>query len=120
LKRLLLSSVIAALAASVASAQNPAPTPALAAGFASLRGVVYDSLHETVLNSALVRVDNTTREIITDASGRYRIDSVPPGEHRLVVTHPLLDTLGISLVTQAIAFNAGEEKVLDLSVPTGE
>lgn len=119
-KHFLLPSVIAALAASVASAQNPVPAPAPAAGFAALHGTAYDSLHETVLKGALVRVDNTTRENLTDVNGQYKIDSVPPGPHRLIVVHPLLDTLGISLVTQPITFSAGEEKILDLSVPTGE
>src|SRR5205823_441985 len=113
----LLTPVIAALAVSAAGAQ--APTPA-ARGVATVRGIVTDSLHETSLRGALVRVDNTTRESITDSLGRYRIDSVPTGEHRLVVVHPLLDTLGISLVTQPMTFAAGDDKELYLAVPGNE
>ena len=113
----LLTPVIAALAVSAVGAQ--APTPA-ARGVATARGIVTDSLHEMPLQGALVRVDNTTRESITDSLGRYRIDSVPTGEHRLVVIHPLLDTLGISLVTQPMTFAAGDDKELYLAVPGNE
>ena len=69
LKRLFLSSLIAALASLSAGAQNPASAPA-ATGFATIKGVVADSLHESALVGALVRVENTTREGITDALGR--------------------------------------------------
>ena len=79
-----------------------------------------DSLHDALLSHALVRVENTTREALTDANGAYRIDSVPTGMQRLVVIHPLLDTLGIALVTPPITFNAGEIRAFDLSIPSGE
>ena len=85
-----------------------------------MRGVITDSLHEAQLSGALVRVDNSTRESITDSVGRYHIDSVPVGMHRLVVVHPLLDTLGISLVTQPLTLAAGDDKEFDLAVPSGE
>lgn len=119
-KRLLISLGLA-LASISAGAQNPAPaTPGAPTGFASIHGTVIDSLHDALLAHALVRVENTTREAITDANGAYRIDSVPAGMQRLVVIHPLLDTLGISLVTPPITFNAGEIKVADLSIPSAE
>ena len=118
LKRLLSTPVIAALGAVIASAQTPAP--ASPAGVASVRGIVTDSLHEIPLRGALVRVENTTRESVTDSLGRYRIDSVSAGQHRLLVIHPLLDTLGISLVTQPMSFAAGDDKEIFLSVPGNE
>ncbi|HKW48115.1 MAG TPA: carboxypeptidase regulatory-like domain-containing protein [Gemmatimonadaceae bacterium] len=118
---LLLTSAIAALVSSSARAQNPSSAPAAApAGFASIHGTVLDSLHDALLSHALVRVENTTREALTDANGAYRIDSVPTGMQRLVVIHPLLDTLGIALVTPPITFNAGEIRAFDLSIPSGE
>ena len=118
LKRILSTPIIAALGAVIASAQTPAP--AAPAGVASLRGIVTDSLHEIPLRGALVRVENTTRESVTDSLGRYRIDSVSAGQHRLLVIHPLLDTLGISLVTQPMSFAAGDDKEIFLSVPGNE
>ncbi|HEY2375748.1 MAG TPA: carboxypeptidase regulatory-like domain-containing protein [Gemmatimonadaceae bacterium] len=119
-KHLLLSSAIAALASVSAAAQNPPAGTSATAGVATIRGVVLDSLHDGSLAGALIRVENTTREGITDASGTYRIDSVPAGMRRLVVIHPLLDTLGIALVTPPMTFNAGDVKEADLAVPSGE
>jgi carboxypeptidase family protein/TonB-dependent receptor-like protein len=118
LKRLFIPSVIVALAAASADAQNPAPAPA--AGVATLHGVVTDSLHGSLLIGALVRVDNSTHEGFTDSLGRYRVDSIPAGMHRLVVVHPLLDTLGISLVTPPLTLAVGDAREIDLAVPSGE
>ena len=62
-----------ALAVGSASAQNPvpsrAPAPAatnLATGFGSVSGTVMDSLHDVLLKGALVRIDQSMRESITD------------------------------------------------------
>ena len=121
LKRLLLSSVLIASAALPAAAQNPTP-PAAAAptGVATIRGSVIDSLHDALLHGALVRIENTTREAFTDSLGAYRIDSVPAGMRRLVVIHPLLDTLGISLVTPPLNITGGETRIIELAIPSGE
>ena len=104
---------------SIVGAQNPT-TPAAAAGYAVIHGTVIDSLHDQLLAGALVRLDKGAREAITDRFGQYRIDSVPAGQHRLIVVHPLLDTLGVSLVTPTVTMAAGEERVMDLAVPSGE
>jgi carboxypeptidase family protein/TonB-dependent receptor-like protein len=121
LKSLVISPFIVALAAMSVRAQNSAPAPASPSpGFATIRGSVLDSLHDTMVKGALVRVDNGVREGFTDSTGLYRIDSVPPGMHRLVVIHPLLDTLGISLVTPPMTLTAGETRVFELAVPSSE
>jgi hypothetical protein len=110
-----------AFAVGSAGAQNPAPAASgIATGVGSLSGTVIDSLHDVLLRGALVRVDQSTREGFTDSLGRFHIDSVPAGQHRLVIMHPLLDTLGISLVSQPMTFLGGSEKVVDLSVPSAE
>jgi carboxypeptidase family protein/TonB-dependent receptor-like protein len=110
-----------AFAVCSAGAQNPAPAASsIATGVGSLSGTVTDSLHDVLLRGALVRIDQTTREGFTDSLGHFHIDSVPAGQHRLVVIHPLLDTLGISLVTQPMTFLGGSEKIVDLSVPSAE
>ena len=112
---------IAAVVAAVATTGRAQNQPAAAAGgVAVIHGTVLDSLHGGLLAGALVRIDNTTHESITDSLGRYRIESVPAGQHRLVVVHPLLDTLSISLVTPTIEFIGGKEHVVDLAVPSGE
>src|SRR5947208_5328808 len=78
------------------TAQTRPATPA-ASGFTTLKGMVIDSLHDGPLAKARVMIEGTERSAVTDIDGRYRIDSIPPGQHRVVVLHPLLDTLGITI-----------------------
>ena len=122
LKRLLLPAALIALATVQAAAQNPTPPAAAtpAAGVGTIRGAVIDSLHDSLLRGALVRIENTVRESFTDSLGAYRIDSIPTGMHRLMVIHPLLDTLGISLVTPPLNIVAGETRIIELAIPSGE
>ena len=98
------------------------PVPAAPAppttGF--LQGVAIDSLHGEPLVGALISVEGTARMAITDSLGRFFIDSIEPGSRRVLVDHPLLDTLGISLVTPAMAIGANELTRTLIPVPTGE
>ena len=103
---------------------RPATTPAPAApavpttGF--LQGVAMDSLHGEPLVGALISVEGTARLAITDSLGRFLIDSIEPGSRRVLVDHPMLDTLGISLVTPAMTIGANELTRTVIPVPTGE
>jgi Carboxypeptidase regulatory-like domain len=132
------SALGALLLANSAMAQRPtsrptvkAPTPKEAAipklvptqqtittGF--LQGVAVDSIHGAPLVNALIQVDGTSRAAITDSLGRFLVDSVPPGEHKIAVDHPILDTLGIMLSTQAMTFAANEVTRMVIAVPSGE
>ncbi len=103
---------------------TPKPTPKPAEPevpkFGYLQGVAVDSVHGDPLTGALLQVEGTTRIGPTDSLGRFLIDSVPPGRYRVVVDHPLLDTLGISLVTDTIAFAAGSVTRTVIAVPPAE
>jgi hypothetical protein len=120
--RLVLAAFVGMAAASVspASAQNPPAPPAAATGFAALQGFVMDSIHNAPLTHASIIIEGTPRASLTDADGHYRIDSIPPGQHRVAVMHPVLDTLGIQMRTPAYPFVAGEAHDLDLTIPNGE
>jgi hypothetical protein len=109
--------VAALVTASTLGAQN---TPAAAGGFASLRGFVMDSVHNVPLAKAIITVEGTGRSAVTTPDGMYRVDSVPAGSHRVLVTHPLLDTLGLNMRTPAYPFGAGQVHQLDLAVPSGD
>ncbi|HEY9227728.1 MAG TPA: carboxypeptidase regulatory-like domain-containing protein [Gemmatimonadaceae bacterium] len=111
---------VASLAFAPALVAQNAPPAAGAGSFSVLQGFVLDSIHDGPLVSALVTVEGTGRSGKTTAEGRYRIDSIPAGSHRVVVIHPLLDTIGISMRTPAYNFAAGEAHSLDLSIPGGE
>jgi hypothetical protein len=104
--------------ATVSSAQTPAP--ASSAGVSVLQGFVMDSIHGTPLAHAKVSIEGTSRSGMTTAEGQYRIDSIPPGPHRVVVTHPVLDTAGLTMRTPEYPFVGGKAHDLDLAIPTGD
>jgi hypothetical protein len=118
-RRLVAVASLVLASAGALSAQATPPAPA-ASGLAVLRGFVMDSVHDAPLGKAVVTVEGTNRTGTTGDDGQYRIDSIPPGPHRVVVVHPLLDTLGLTMRTPAYDFRAEQVHQLDLSVPGGE
>jgi hypothetical protein len=107
-----------ALVHSAARAQQaPLPVPK---DFASLIGVVDDSIRGGPLAGALVTVVGTKRQGTTDAKGVFRIDSIVPGEHQIVVTHPLLDTLGLQVLLAPITLSGGIQRQIGAHTPTFE
>lgn len=97
-----------------------AQTAPAASGFSSLQGFVIDSIHSGPLAKAVVLVEGTDRSAVTDAGGHYKLDSIPPGKHRVALLNPLLDTLGIQIRTPELTFTAGESRDLDLPIPSAQ
>ena len=95
----------------------PAPDPPK---YAYLQGVAYDSIHGEPLSGALISVEGTGRIGPTDSLGRFLVDSILPGSYRLLVDHPILDTIGISLVTPAMTFVVNEITRTQIAVPGAE
>ena len=95
-------------------------TPPAEPTTAFLQGIAVDSLHGEPLAGALIHVEGTSRLGQTDSIGRFLIDSIPPGTYRILVDHPLVDTLGISLVTPAMLFGANMITRTVIAVPTGD
>ena len=90
-------------------------------GFASISGSVVDSVHGVVpLVGATVQIGTTNRKGVTDANGRFTIDSIPAGQHSLMLVHPLLDTLAISIATREVPFQAGAPLAVELAVPSAQ
>jgi hypothetical protein len=90
-----------------------------------LEGVVYDSAHARPLTGARVMVfgieprPDFSASSTTDARGRYRIDSLPPGRYMVGFESPLLDSLEITLAPRQIAVVAGRTAGVDLAFPSG-
>jgi hypothetical protein len=111
-------------AAPFASAQQkpanpgPATTAGAPAGKASIVGVVVDSLNGRYLAGAEVLVEGARASLTTDSVGKFRIDSLAPGNYQVGVFHPLLDTLGIALATQPFHVGADSVSYVVLSVPS--
>jgi hypothetical protein len=99
------------------AAQN---APAAPAQLSALQGFVLDSIHDGGLAKAVVIVEGTGRTGITQADGRFRVDSIPMGKHRIMVMHPLLDTLGVVMRTPDPFDFTNAVHTLDLSLPSGE
>jgi hypothetical protein len=101
-------------------AQNPAPAPAanLGAPVSGAVGVVGDSIHGGPLVGAVVTIVGTDRQGTSDSTGRFRIDSIPPGNYKLTMSHPLLDSLGVAIATNEVAFPAGRYALIALATPS--
>lgn len=91
----------------------------IAPGTGSLMGAVVDSLNESMLSGASVSVVGLpARHAVTTASGVFRIDSIPPGRYVLQLSHPILDTLGIRVVSDTVAVVAGQLETVELAIPS--
>jgi hypothetical protein len=117
--------LLAGAAPQVLAQVTPPPTAAPAAQdttrrFGSLLGAVFDSVHNVPLVGATVFVLGTPRIGATNERGLFVIDSIPAGMHKVHVAHELLDSLGITMVTDSFAVMPGERKVLEMGVPAGE
>ena len=73
-----------------ALAQEPQRT-----SFATVQGLVVDSLRGGFASGAGLRVTGTARFAFADSLGRYRIDSIPVGSYSVELFHEILDTLGV-------------------------
>src|SRR5512140_3438309 len=61
-----------------------------------VRGMVVDSLLGATLPGATVRLAKLGLVTRSDSTGRFLIDSVPPGEWEVTFRHPELDSLGFA------------------------
>ena len=84
----------------------------------SVRGVIYDSLRARPLEGATVLVSGAARIGITDATGRFDIDSVATGKHALTFSTPALDSLGLFTLGRDIEVTANAPVVLSLATPS--
>jgi hypothetical protein len=68
-----------------------------------ITGIVFDSLvSKAPLSGAEVTIDGTDRLAVTDAKGRFTIDSVVPGRAVVRFYHAMLDSLGFSAAPIAV------------------
>src|SRR5688500_12686993 len=96
---------------------QPSP-PGAKTGKAHIIGVVVDSLHGRYLSGAEVVIEGANATLQTDSLGSFRIDTLPPGSYQLGVFHPVLDTLGVALLTQRFHVGPDSVSVVELAVPS--
>jgi hypothetical protein len=82
-------------------------------------GAVFDSLHGRPLANAEVLTEGNTVAIAhTDSTGGFSVKGIQPGKYRVSVSHPLLDTLGISLVTPEFRVGSDSVSFVRLALPS--
>jgi hypothetical protein len=106
------------LVSSAARAQGTLPS--VPKDLSSMIGVVDDSIRGGRLVRALVTVVGTDRRALTDVNGIFQIDSIAPGSHQVTVTHPLLDTLGLSVLSAPVMLRAGVREEVAAHTPSFE
>ncbi|MGD8321049.1 MAG: carboxypeptidase regulatory-like domain-containing protein [Gemmatimonadota bacterium] len=111
-RSLVLAAALSAAIAAEASGQGSA------APIGQVRGVVYDSLAEAPLTDAAVFLWGTPYRSVTDADGRFVIDSVPPGEYTLLYFHTRLGELGISPGPTTVRVPPGDSVYVALGTPS--
>lgn len=84
----------------------------------TIRGTVFDSLTSKPIAGALIEVSGSDRMITTDPQGRFRLDSVAAGPHRLTFSAPALDSIGLFGFGRDVEIRAGTEQVISLATPS--
>ncbi|HMD33880.1 MAG TPA: TonB-dependent receptor [Vicinamibacterales bacterium] len=79
----------------------------------SIRGVVVDTRGGAGVRDVAVRLQSDARRVTTDASGRFAIDAVPPGEQELYVS-----AVDFLLVKRKVTVPAGG--VVDITIALTE
>ena len=107
--------VLSAVAAPLAA---QAPTRLPASGRGTVTGVVYDSLARQPLEGARVWIAGTSTAAISDAGGRFRLDSVAAGARVIAFEHAELDSIGLSNNVRRIQVTANRLTAVELSIPS--
>ena len=97
-----------------------ASQPAIAQGGVagvSVHGVAYDSVRGEPLRNAFIAILGTARSAHSDARGRFRLDSVPPGTYVFAAQHDAVDSLGLTEIATRAEITDGRDEVR-ISVPS--
>jgi hypothetical protein len=90
-----------------------------------IEGTITDSVHSRPLtgtNVLAIRVDpqpSVSNGATTDARGRYRIDTLPPGRYMVEFASPFLDSLEITLPPREVTVTGGATARADFAIPSG-
>jgi hypothetical protein len=115
-----LAATLIAFAAPLGAQNVTAPSPPAAAktGKGQIAGVVLDTLNGRYLSGADIVIEGGRTAAETDSLGRFKIDSLPPGTYQVGVFHPLLDTLGLMLLTKQFRVGPDSSSFVVLAVPS--
>jgi hypothetical protein len=84
----------------------------------SLRGTVIDSLSGGAMAGVRVFLSGTSYAAVTRSDGSFVVDSIPPGRYSASIVAPRLDSLLLDAPVREFSLSAGEDKRLDLALPS--
>lgn len=87
---------------------------------AAVSGVVYDSTTGRRLPGARVAVIGTAVSGLSDSTGAFRLERVPPGEYSLTFHHQRLQELGVSPSSPMVRLEPGADERVVLAIPSRE
>ncbi len=93
--------------------------PTAGAQVGQIAGTVTDTLNRRRLAGATVVIEGLKRIVVSDSSGRFLVDSLPPGTYQVSFRHPMLDTLAIRAAPVSVVLPAGAVARVGLGVPSG-
>jgi hypothetical protein len=118
-----LQRAIRALASAVALSGGVAHSAHAQAVVGRLDGTVTDSVHARPLAGVPVQAlgvespEQRHGSTTTDSTGRFRIDSLPPGRYMVGFESPLLDSLEMAVPPRAVTIAAGSSATVGLAMP---
>ena len=107
-----------ALAAMLSAPLAGSPAQSTASGTSRIVGIVIDSIHSSGLAGAEIMLSGSGSTVTTDSLGRFVIDSLRPGTYQVGVFHPLLESLGLTLVTKPFTVGRDSTGVANLAIPS--
>lgn len=119
MRQLLRLATAAVLLAAVAPLDAQGPTASSRRNAAGMRGLVYDSLvTDQALLGAEVFLEGTSAITRTDGKGNYSFTGLPPGKYVVGFSHPVLDSLGVTLPVKEVELTAGATSIIPLTTPS--
>jgi len=99
-----------------------AKTPTIAPGMGAIIGVATDSLHgmDPLAGAGVLIMQQPRLHAVATDAGAFRIDSVPPGKYTLEIKHPVLDSIGIRVVSDTVVVSGGSAVTVQLAVPSAQ
>ena len=83
-----------------------------------IEGTVIDSTREQPLAGARVFISGTSLAAITDSSGAFVLDGVPPGDHAVAFMHPRLDSLATVAPASVVGVAGADTVSVSLASPS--
>jgi RNA polymerase sigma factor (sigma-70 family) len=84
----------------------------------TIRGLAFDSTRMAPLAGATVSLAGGAGQLQTDSTGTFRFEAVPAGEYSLVVSHPRIDSLGLTPILRVVAVRPGEDVLALFATPS--